>query len=81
MSFSVNANGNPVDAVVPVRVRIFDPAGIEAEFSGHHAAVSGKLDLTLDFAGNDREGVWEIQLEELASGKRAKAFVRLGKRQ
>ena len=77
VNVSVNAGGKPIDAVVPVRVRIFDPAGIEAEFSGYNAAVAGQLDLTLDFAPNDREGMWEISVEELASGLQAKAFVRL----
>lgn len=74
---SVNAADKPIDAVVPVRVRIFDPAGIEGEFSGHYAAVGGQLELTLDFAPNDRLGIWEIAVEELASGKTTKAFVRL----
>ena len=57
---SVDADGAPIDAIVPIRVRIFDPAGIEAEFSGYHAAVAGQLTLTIDFAPNDREGMWEI---------------------
>jgi len=77
VKIAVNAAGNPVDAVVPVRVRIFDPAGIEAEFSGYYAAVAGKLDIEFDFAPNDRMGVWEISVEELASGLETKAFIRL----
>ncbi len=77
VKIAVNAAGKPIDAVIPVRVRIFDPAGSEAEFSGYYAAVGGKLDINLDFAPNDREGVWEIAVEELASGLETKAFVRL----
>ena len=80
IKIAVNAAGAPIDAVIPVRVRIFDPAGSEAEFSGYYAAVGGKLDITLDFAPNDREGVWEIAVEELASGLASKAFVRLSKK-
>lgn len=34
-----DAAGNPVDAVVPLKVEILDPDGRPAEFSGHHAYV------------------------------------------
>ncbi len=58
----------PVDAIVPLRVDITDPAGEAAELCGWYAAESGKLNLTLDLAPNDRTGNWQINVHELASG-------------
>lgn len=67
----------PVDAVVPLRVRIVDPEGVEAELSGYYGAAAGELAIPIDFAPNDQLGVWEIQAQELASGKSAAGYVRL----
>ncbi|MFA6929470.1 MAG: LamG-like jellyroll fold domain-containing protein [Lentisphaeria bacterium] len=62
-------NNALVDAIVPLRIDIIDPAGEEAEPCGWYAAEGGKLTLTLDLAPNDRTGKWNIKIQELASGK------------
>jgi hypothetical protein len=66
----VDAGGEPIDAVIPLYVEIFDADGRPAEFSGHYAAVYGALKLSLDIAANDQPGAWEIRVQELASGQR-----------
>ncbi len=58
----------PLDAIIPLRVDITDPAGDPAELCGWYAAEGGKLNLTLDLAPNDRSGNWKINVHELASG-------------
>ncbi|WP_164101357.1 LamG-like jellyroll fold domain-containing protein [Candidatus Laterigemmans baculatus] len=72
-----NLEGQRIDAVVPVRVDIFDPAGRPAEFSGYYGAADGRLELTLDLAPNDRQGVWEVRVQELASGLSARTAFRV----
>ncbi len=67
--------GKSPEAVVPVAVRIVDPNGQEAEYSGYHAAVNGALDLTLQPAANDAPGVWTVTVENLASGEIASKTV------
>jgi hypothetical protein len=73
----VDPRGRPVQAVIPVHVEITDPAGRVAEFSGHHAATAGRLDLTLDVAPNDAPGLWQIRARELASGQEATSYFRI----
>lgn len=63
--------GNPVEAVVPLRVTILDPEGKTAEFGGYYGAKNGQLTLTLDMATNDLLGQWIVEVEELASGTQA----------
>lgn len=74
---AVTDGSRPIDAVVPVRIQILDPEGVESEFSGYYAATDGQVIITFDFAQNDRTGTWEIRATELASGKSASAYVRL----
>jgi hypothetical protein len=64
-----DAEGRPLDAVVPLVVDIRDAEGRRAEFSGSYAAVDGKLALTLDIAPNDPSGIWQVEARELASGR------------
>ena len=75
-----DSNGNNVDAVIPMEVRISDPDGRPAEFSGFYGAPAGKLDLALTFATNDILGVWTIEARELASGLLARHFLRLSEK-
>ncbi|WP_166831659.1 LamG-like jellyroll fold domain-containing protein [Thalassoroseus pseudoceratinae] len=77
MAIAVTDGRQPVDAVVPVEVKIVDPEGVESEFTGYHAATNGQLAIDFDFAVNDRVGVWEIRAKELASGRSAAAYVQL----
>jgi len=74
-----DAEGRPVDAVLPVQVEILDSEGRPAEFGGYYGAASGTLDLTLDLAANDQPGVWEVRVRELASGASESTFVRVGR--
>jgi hypothetical protein len=72
-----DSTGEPVPAVIPVRVDILDPNGRPAEYSGHYGAPDGVLKLRLDTAVNDTPGVWQIRSRELASGRTATRFVRV----
>lgn len=73
-----NLQGERVDAVVPLRIDIFDPAGRPAEFSGYYGAAGGRFQLTIDLAPNDRHGVWEVRVQELATGISARTAFRVG---
>jgi hypothetical protein len=73
----VDKVGHPLDAVVPVRVEIRDPSGCEAEGGGYYGAKDGRLELTLDIAPNDRVGLWQIRVRELASGLEAVRYFRV----
>ncbi len=72
----VDADGKPIDAVVPVRLDILDPHGKPAEFSGYYGAAGGQLRVAADIAPNDVPGVWRIRAQELASGRVADAYMR-----
>ena len=73
----VDESDEPLQAVVPVQVTIRDAAGRVAEFSGAYAVVDGRLELTLDIAPNDTPGMWEIEVMDLASGRRATGAMRV----
>jgi hypothetical protein len=66
----LDPQGRPVEAVVPMDIRVRDAAGGEAEFSGYHAAIDGKLTLKLTIAPNDPMGIWQLDARELASGRK-----------
>ncbi len=70
-----DSSGQPVSAVIPLRVDITDPAGRLAEFSGYYGAVNGVLNLKLDIASNDSPGVWQIRACDLASGIVASRYI------
>jgi hypothetical protein len=72
----VDQKGRPLDAVIPVQVKVLDPAGAEAEWSGFYGAKDGQLELTLDIASNDRTGLWQIRVRELASGYEGVVYFR-----
>ncbi|KKR04412.1 MAG: hypothetical protein UT30_C0008G0034 [Candidatus Uhrbacteria bacterium GW2011_GWF2_39_13] len=63
----------PLDAVVPMEIKIIDPKGKEAEFSGYYGAKDGIQEINLDLAKNDGPGTWIIKAKELATGKTAEA--------
>lgn len=70
-------SGEPVSAVIPLRVDITDPAGRLAEWSGFYGAANGLLKLKLDIADNDATGLWQIRVRELASGLSVSHYVRV----
>jgi hypothetical protein len=65
----VDAQGEPIDAVLPIQVEIRDAEGQLAEFSGYYAAIDGHLRMDLDIATNDPFGAWTVEVRELASGR------------
>ncbi len=73
----VDENGLPLDAIVPVKVDLIDPAGRAAEFSGHYGAKDGTVQIPATIAPNDVPGLWRIHAQELASGLTADAYVRV----
>jgi hypothetical protein len=73
-----DAKGEPLSAVVPLEVNIWDAEGRAAEYSGHYAAASGTLEVKLDIAPNDPAGVWQIDVRELASGRKSSHALRVG---
>jgi len=75
----VDGAGQPVLAVVPVKVEIRDPAGCVAEWSGFYGAKDGRLNVRLEIASNDRAGLWELHVRELASGRTATSYLRVSR--
>jgi len=73
----VDANGKPIDAIVPVKLELLDPTGRAAEFSGYYGAKDGQLEVAADIAANDVQGLWRVRGEELASGRVGNAYVRV----
>ncbi len=74
----VDADGRPLDAVVPVRVDLLDPHGRPAEWSGFHGAKDGQLEIQASLATNDTPGLWRVSVRELASGLERDAYVQVG---
>ncbi|NLT71038.1 MAG: hypothetical protein GXX91_10130 [Verrucomicrobiaceae bacterium] len=72
-----DADGKPLDAVVPVDLRIVDPEGVPAEPNGVYGAAGGVLRVRLDLASNDRPGVWEIRATEGATGREIRTYLRV----
>jgi hypothetical protein len=54
--------------MLPLHVELRDPDGRSAEFSGHYAAVGGRLEVVWDIASNDIPGPWHLRVRDLASG-------------
>ena len=69
--------GNPVDAVIPINLRITDPEGVEMERSGYYGAAGGKMRAVLDIAPNDHTGLWMIRATEGATGRESRAYLRV----
>ncbi len=77
IAIAVTDGKEPLNAVIPLKVDIVDPEGSVAEFSGSYAATDGQLTIPFDFATNDRVGMWQVRVKELASGKSDSAYLRL----
>lgn len=63
----VDAQGHPIEAVIPIRVDIVDAKGRAAEFSGFYGAKDGTISLTIDLASNDASGIWVLRAQEMCS--------------
>ncbi|MDH7570246.1 MAG: hypothetical protein QHJ73_11760, partial [Armatimonadota bacterium] len=73
----VDAAGKPLDAVIPLELRVLDPQGRPADVSGYYGAAGGRLSVTLNLAPNDLPGTWTLQARELASGLERKTTFRV----
>ena len=69
----------PINAIVPLKVDLLDPAGEPAEFSGYYGAKDGRAEILLDMAPNDTPGIWTIDVRELASDRETRHYMRLDK--
>ena len=69
----------PVNAVLPVQVRVQDANGVSTEGSGFYATKKGELEIALDLAPNEDPGTWQIQVRDLASGMEAVKWMTVGK--
>ncbi len=67
------ADGQPLQAVVPLEVTIRDPQGRIAEKSGYYGAANGKLAISLELAANDLPGRWQVEVSERLRGQKATA--------
>jgi hypothetical protein len=75
----VDPDGQPLDAIVPVRVDLLDPHGRAAESSGFYGAKDGRLEIRVDLAVNDTPGLWRVTARELASGLEHNAYIQVGR--
>ena len=73
----LDSKSKTIPAVIPLQVKITDPAGRVAEFSGYYGAEQGQLPLKLDIAGNDRPGMWKVHVQELAAGQTGVFYFRV----
>ena len=64
-------------AVLPVRVQVRDANGKAVEGTGWYGAKDGKLVVTLDVAANDDPGVWQVDVQELATRMEVTKFIRV----
>jgi hypothetical protein len=64
----VDKNTQVISAVIPLKVKVVNPKGIEVETSGYYGAKDGKIQIPIDFAVNDKSGQWTVKVTELASG-------------
>lgn len=71
----LDAQKNPLPAVVPLHVNILDPNGNPAEFSGYYGAPNGFLEMNFQLASNDLPGDWTIHVTEGISGQKSEHTV------
>jgi len=71
--------GAPVSAALPLRISVRDPRGHErTEYGGYRAAENGRCLEKFQLAANDPEGTWVVCVEDLLTGKTARARFVLG---
>ena len=64
----LDTTGNPIQAIMPLKIRVLDSNGCETERSGCYGAENGILKLKIDVSPNDVKGEWKISVLDLASG-------------
>jgi len=73
----VDADGQPIDAVIPLELTIRDAGSAAAEFSGYYGAIDGQQEIPLDIAANDPTGMWTVEVRELASNRQSIGYFRV----
>ncbi len=69
----IGADGRTIPATFPIRCTVFDPAGREvAGYSDTYATTAGELLVRPFLARNDLSGDWTAEIQELASGLKAR---------
>ncbi len=68
-------DGKVPAAVLPLDVRVYDSAFREAECSGYYYCESGRKEITLDLAANERPGLWRVEIRELLTGLKKTAYI------
>ncbi len=48
-----DGRGEAIDVVVPLEIKILNPAGKKMEFSGYYGAKDGVVEISYDAASND----------------------------
>jgi hypothetical protein len=64
----LDAEGKPVDAILPVEIKIHAPDRSEIVGSGYYAVIDGYKKLTILPSCNDVPGEWKIEVSDLAAG-------------
>ncbi len=62
-----DAAGAPLQAVLPMRIRVTDPLGV-TRYDLYRASAGGELRLELPLAVNDPPGTWSVRVDDLVSG-------------
>ena len=64
----LDARNKPVDAILPIEIRIHAPDDSEIVGSGYYAVTDGYKKLTILPSCNDAPGEWKIEVSDLAAG-------------
>jgi hypothetical protein len=72
-----DAEGEPVEGLVPATITITRPDGGSSDFSRHAVFRSGRLDHRFPLALNAPHGEWHITVLERATGKTRKSVLTL----
>jgi len=71
----MDEEGKPVEAVLPVELKIHASNGDEIIGSGYYAVTDGKKTITILPSCNDLPGEWKIEVRDLAAGLSASRTV------
>ena len=63
-----DASGEPVPALLPVEIRVYDAAGRELDGAGYACAKDGVCSLTVRTNLNDAPGAYRVVCRDRASG-------------
>lgn len=72
-----DTEGKPVEAILPIEVRIHAEDGLEIVGSGYYEITDGVKRLTILPSSNDAVGLWTIDVSDLAAGLKARSTVKV----